>query len=130
MSAPGTVLVWICAGIVALPLSRCAFFTGDCHQHQPQAKTDAAPERFCCAHGDEPAPRPSQPDRENPCTSDCCRTSPFAPASEKLIVAPPPVELLAMLPRCDNSATGGIAVVTTAVWQPLSLNILHCQWRC
>jgi hypothetical protein len=125
-------LVWICVGVVALPLSRCAFFTGGCHQHQPQAKADAAAaqDRFCCAHGNEPAPRPSQSDRENPCTSDCCRTSPFAPASEKPIVAPPPVVPVAMLPQFDNSATGGIAVATTAVLQPLSLNILHCQWRC
>ncbi|MEX0677531.1 MAG: hypothetical protein WD063_10680 [Pirellulales bacterium] len=132
MNAPGTVLVWICACIVALPLSPCAFFTGAHCRREQAAKADLAPApaRSCCAGHNEPARPPSQPHRKQPCPSDCCRTSPIAPTSEKLVLASQPVALFAVPPQFGDSTVGGIAPSAIAAPQPLSLHILHCQWRC
>ena len=131
MSASGTVLLSICAARAALPLSPCAFFASGCRGHQQHAKVEVepAPAHSCCAHDDEPAGNQSQRQRE-PSNGDCCRTSPFVPMGQKLVAASQPAAFLAVLPRLDDSSVGGIAPIAIVVPQPLSLHILHCQWRC
>ena len=96
---------------------------------QAKVEVEPAPVRSCCAHDDEPDSNQSQRHRE-PFEGDCCGTSPFVPVGEKLVPASQPAALLAVLPLLDDSSVGGIAPVTIALSQPLSLHILHCQWRC
>lgn len=123
-------LVGICTGVVALPVAPCAFFKSDCRdQQQAKAEATQAPARSCCSAQNEPSRAPDRPQREKHCSGECCRISPFTPAGEKLVVGLPSLPTVAAWPVFDDLADG-TTPLASAVSQPLSLNILHCQWRC
>jgi hypothetical protein len=56
--------------------------------------------------------------------------SPFVAAGDKLVMPAPQVALAAVVPHFVSALSCDATILTTAVPQPLSLHILHCQWRC
>jgi hypothetical protein len=132
MNAPGSVLAWVCAAVVALPLSPCAFFSSTCcHKAEAgeTASADQAAERPCCAEHSQPVERPAKQDREQPCQGDCCLLSPFAQTAEKVVLASPLAIVALAVGPSDVSPAGEAFLPTSAAPQPLSLQVLHCQWR-
>lgn len=129
MNAPGRVLVSICAAVVTLPLSPCAFVAAACKGHELQAKREAAqaPQRSCCSS--QPADEPSQPQPSKPYSGECCRISPFTKTGETVDLGLA-AAALTILTHVDVTPTGDAPFLPVAVPQPLSLHILHCQWRC
>ena len=130
MSAPGKLLAWLCAGIVAMPLSPCAFLMDACHAraHQAASAKAAALAGSCCAKNRErPADRPA---REAPCRGDCCRVVPLVPSVEKPASQLPAPALAAGLADSHDFASGPLLPVEGSAGRPHSLHVLHCQWRC
>lgn len=132
MSAPGRVVGWICAVVVALPLSPCAFFSTACCAHDEPATDEVVQtsERPCCASHAAPAEKPDRPQPEKPCQGECCLLSPFVQTGEKLVLAVPPAALAAAIVHFDAAPAGEAVLLSSAAPQPLSLQVLHCQWRC
>jgi hypothetical protein len=132
MNAPGRVVVWVCAAVVALPLSPCAFFsTAACRGKQAATEQVArTSERPCCAQHTRPLDQPTEPKREKPCRGECCLLSPFAQTGDKLVLESPALTVLSVLPHFDGTPSAEATFLTSAAAQPLSLHILHCQWRC
>jgi hypothetical protein len=132
MNAPGRVVVWVCAAVVALPLSPCAFFSIACCTHDVPAAAEVAQasQRPCCAQHSEPArqPSPKHPQKK-PCSGDCCRVSPFTKGGEKLVLPAIAPALLAVLPHFDVASVGDAMLPASAASQLVSLRVLHCQWR-
>lgn len=130
MSAAGNVLVWICAALTALPLAPCAFVASGCRGHDEQAAAPAEPqpERSCCTHEEQLPGDPTEPER-SPCQGECCELSPFMPVGDKVVV--PPAVLFVALPIIDDAQSADRDLSSTiAAPAKLSLNVLHCQWRC
>jgi hypothetical protein len=130
MNAPGRLLAWTCAAVVALPLSPCAFFWSTFCRHEPAGTLvsfSADAPRTCCKGHSEPAQRPT-PAREKPCEGDCCKISPYTTSGEEhlgLSLAP----AAAVVSFGDAPAPGAI-LSASVVPRPLALHVLHCQWRC
>jgi hypothetical protein len=117
---------------VALPLSPCAFFSSTCCHQSEAGETQPAAEaseRPCCAEHSRPAERSGQQHREQPCQGDCCLLSPFAQTAEKVVLASPTAIVALAVGPSDVSPAGEAFLPTTAAPQPLSLQVLHCQWR-
>ncbi len=130
MNAPGTALVWVCAAITALPLAPCAFFPSDCREHSAVAKSEVAADaqRPCCAEHAAPAKQNDDHDSD-PCSGECCRLSPFVPV-EKVPLDGHLWALFVMLPAVADAAGEHLTVAPVVLRPPVSLQVLHCQWRC
>lgn len=132
MNALGTVLVWISAAIVALPLSPCAFFSSACCGHKQAAQAEEVAhdaERPCCAQHEPPAKPADDGEHERPCSSVCCQVSPFVPAEQVVVDAHPWAMLAALSPLAD-APIENVAAQPLVLRPPIPLQVLHCQWRC
>jgi hypothetical protein len=130
MNAPGKALAWVCAGVVALPLSPCAFFSvTSCHEAEAGQAVAETSERPCCAQHGQPAEQPAPSDRQQPCQGDCCFLDPFAQTAERVVVASPLAIPAELVPQFDPSPACEAPSLTSAAPQPSSLQVLHCQWR-
>jgi hypothetical protein len=128
MAALGTLLTWVCAAIVALPLAPCAFIASACHHGPADAAATSQPARSCCAQHSEPAAPDSDQPREKPCSGECCKLSPYVPPLEKVALDAHPLALVAVLPALEDAVAATSHASDAALPPPGSLQILHCQW--
>ena len=114
--------------IVALPLAPCAFVSSVCNQHSATSEADV-PAKSCCAEHSAPAEKPAN-GGEQPCGGDCCRLSPFVKSAVKVSFDAPALLTAVVLPQIDVPAIRPLERSSLPMAAAISLQILHCQWRC
>lgn len=130
MSTLSTLVTWVCAAVVSLPLAPCAFITEKCCPDEvPTQAAAPQPAGSCCADHAKPVDLPSGDHEPDPCSGRCCQLSPYVQL-EKQIVDLAPLGQPALISTVDEAPLGQPVAVAVSLGEPISLQVLHCRWRC
>jgi hypothetical protein len=140
MNLARTLLASTCMALVALPITPitpCALLPGVCSAHESAADApEASVPRSCCSadydEGSTASHDVSSHDKQGgPCSRGCCRLSSIAPVVEKVAFEPSQVWAHVFVPTTvDSTNRDRPAPSMELLPPPLTLQSLHCLWRC
>jgi hypothetical protein len=120
-------LVLVFASALAVPPAPCALW-GSCGTGAQAAEELAS--GSCCQRHARSDDAPATPAPSGPCSRDCCRVKPVAPAAKDLAVDHAPAVAVASWTLPAEAAFSGAQAPSLQAPPVRSLQILLCQWRC